>query len=59
MERDEWLQRCSARFKERSNLDATESNKFAEAMLEFFDGDLTEDPEKAADEDMSNWDNDE
>lgn len=55
MEKDEWLKRCAARFVERAAMTADEAMEFAEIELDALDGDLTEDPVDAADEEMSCW----
>lgn len=53
----EWLSRSAARFQQRCGMEATEAMKVAEASLENLDSDLTENPEDAADEDLTRWQN--
>lgn len=53
--KDEWLQRCAARYQHRAGIEASEAMSCAEASLENLDGDLTENPEEAADEDLTCW----
>ena len=55
MEKDEWLKKCAARFEERAATTPGESMELAEIQLDALDGDLTEDPVDAADEEMSCW----
>lgn len=55
MEKEEWIRRCAARFEQRGGLHLNQARDFAEACLENLDGDLTENPEDAADEDMTYW----
>ncbi len=59
MNKEEWLTRCAARFATRGGLHLKQARDFAEAALENLNGDLTENPEEAADEDMSYWTDDE
>lgn len=51
----EWLSRCAARFQQRGCMELNEAMKVAEASLENLDNDLTENPEDAADEDLTRW----
>ena len=55
MDKEEWLTKCAARFETRGGLHLKQARGFAEAALENLDGDLTENPEEAADEDMTRW----
>ena len=55
MDKEEWLTKCAARFEARGGLNLEKARYFAEASLENLDFDLTEDPEDAADEEMSCW----
>lgn len=55
MKREEWIARCAARYAERGGLGAVQAKEFAEISLEGIDGDLTENPEDTADEDMTCW----
>jgi len=55
MEKDEWLKKCAARFEERAASTPGEAMELAEIQLDALDGDLTEDPVDAADEEMSCW----
>lgn len=55
MDKQEWLDRCAAQFTQRANLNAEDANAHAETCLEFVSGDLSEEPEDVADEEMSNW----
>lgn len=57
--KEEWIQRSAARFKDRGGLTEEEAREQAKASFETVNGDLSENPEDAADEDMSYWDNDE
>lgn len=58
MDKEEWLTTCAARFETRAGLNLELARSFAEASLEVVDGDLTENPEDAADEEMSCWTDD-
>lgn len=55
MDKQEWLNRCAARFSGRGGLEHKEAIEAAKACLENLGGDLTESPEDSADEDMSCW----
>lgn len=55
MDKEEWLMKCAARFETLGGLHIKQARDFAEAALENLDGDLTENPEEAADEDMTRW----
>lgn len=55
MTKEEWLNRCAARYQQRSGMEAGEAMKAAEASLENLDNDVTENPEDAADEDLTCW----
>lgn len=55
MDKEEWIRRCAARYEERAGLHCLQACDIAEACLENLDGDLTENPEDAADEDLSYW----
>jgi hypothetical protein len=56
MDKQEWLQKCAARFAERSGIHPDDAKYDAEMCLGMVGGDLTEDPDEVADEEMSNWD---
>lgn len=53
--KNEWLTRCAARYQQRAGMDADEARQAAESSLENLDDDLTENPEDAADEDFTCW----
>lgn len=55
MEKQEWLDRCAAQLKKRGGLDDVSAAEVAEGCLELWDGDLTQNPEDVADEEMSCW----
>ncbi len=55
MDKEGWLTKCAARFETRGGLPLKQARDFAESALENLDGDLTENPEEAADEDMTRW----
>lgn len=55
MTKEEWLARCAARYQTRAGMETTEAMQAAAASLENLDGDLTENPEDAADEDLTCW----
>lgn len=50
-----WISRCADRYVEKSKCDRALAESMAASSLENLDGDLTEDPIEAADEDMSCW----
>lgn len=52
---DEWVMRCAARYQQRGGMAPKEAVSAAEASLENLDGDISENPEDAADEDMTCW----
>ncbi len=56
--REEWLTRCAARLEDRAAVHPTTARDIAESQLENLDDDLTENPEDAADEEISNWPHD-
>lgn len=59
MDREEWLERCAARYESRGGLTSSEALEAATVALEADeDGDFTDDPEAAADADMACWDDD-
>lgn len=58
MEKEEWLKRCEAQFDKRVQDDKANWKDAAEACYESMYEDFQEDPEDAADEEMSNWDDD-
>jgi hypothetical protein len=55
MDKQEWLRKCATRFAERSGTHPDDAEYDAEMCREMLGGDLAEDPEEAADEEMSNW----
>ena len=55
MDKKEWLTRCAERYQSRAGMEAGEAMQAAEASLENLDNDLTENPEDAADEDLTCW----
>lgn len=55
LSREDWLSRCATRFRKIAALDATVSMQMAESNLENIGGDLTENPEQAADDEMAEW----
>jgi hypothetical protein len=55
LSRDEWLSRCAAHFVKRAAFDAALAMEYAQAQLESLKGDLTENPEDAAEDEMSYW----
>lgn len=54
--RDEWIDRCIKRYLDRSSIDAETARHFAEACFNMREGWFENDPEAAADSDMSYWD---
>ena len=62
MNKEEWLKLCAARFMERvPSMKQDEADMLADVNLtEVYGGDTEEtEPAEAADEELSNWDNDE
>lgn len=55
MEKQEWLDACAAHFIQRAKMLPEDAAFHATVCLECVDGDLTESPVDAADEEMSNW----
>lgn len=55
MDKNEWMARCAARYQQRAGMEAGEAMQAAEASLENLGNDLTENPEDAADEDLTCW----
>lgn len=56
MTKDEWISRCAARFVSRSDLGDIRAREYAEACYDNSGAeDFADDPEGAADEDMSCW----
>lgn len=53
--REQWLERCATVLREKGGLDPLVALNVAESQLENCDGDLTENPEDAADDEMSYW----
>jgi hypothetical protein len=51
----EWIDRCANRFIERSRIDKETARSFAEACYEMRKGFFDDEPEDAADSDMSYW----
>lgn len=52
---DEWVMRCAVRYQQRGGMNPKEAVNAAESSLENLDGDISENPEDAADEDMTCW----
>lgn len=63
MTRNEWKERCAARYVERAGLSPETARDFAEACFEAQDGEFSTaadyNPEDCADEDMNCWTHDE
>lgn len=55
MDENEWLSRCAAQYMKRIGMSEEDARDAAKAALENLDNDLTENPEDAADEDLSYW----
>lgn len=56
MTKEKWLKRCSSRFSDRViGMYQHEYDKMAEICFESVDSDLMENPEDAADEELSGW----
>lgn len=53
--REVWLQRCVARLMERAGLGRDDAMLLAESQLENLKDDLSENPEDAADDELSYW----
>lgn len=53
--RDEWLERCAAVLRVRGGMTPDDALKTAEAQFENIGSDLTENPEDAAEDEMSYW----
>jgi hypothetical protein len=53
--REQWLERCAARFRSVAAMKPELARSFAETQLESLKDDLTENPEDAADDEMSYW----
>jgi len=58
LSREHWIKRCAARLEDRAAVHPTTAIDIAESQLENLNNDLTENPEDAADEEISNWPND-
>lgn len=63
MTKEEWLQRCAAQYVKVGAIESIEdampiAEGCYDAMSQFVDDDYADDPEGAADEDMSYWDDD-
>jgi hypothetical protein len=58
MDKKEWIKRCEEQFDKRVQDDKATWNDAAEACYESMYADFPDDPEDAADEEMSNWDDD-
>lgn len=54
-EEERWLERCAARLHAVGGLDPAVAFSTAESQLENLNGDLSESPEEAADDEMSYW----
>jgi hypothetical protein len=55
LNREEWLWRCAVRFMQISAVNLRKARMLAETQLENLNGDLSESPEDAADDEMSYW----
>lgn len=55
LSREQWLARCAAHFQSKAALDGALAMDMAESQLEFLANDLTENPEQAAEDEMSYW----
>lgn len=55
MTREQWIARCAAHFRKEAALEGALAMKLAESQLEAVKDDLTENPERAADDEMSYW----
>lgn len=53
--REQWLERCAARLRDRGGMVPDVAMLTADAQLENLNEDLTENPEQAADDEMSYW----
>jgi hypothetical protein len=53
--KEQWIERCAKRLQEVAHLDAGMAHYIAESQLENLRGDLTENPEDAADDEISYW----
>lgn len=58
MDKQEWIKRCSKRFMERAGMTSIEADGYAQTMHAEWSEDFADDPEGAADEEMSCWDDD-
>lgn len=59
MDKETWLTRCAARYETRAGLHLNQARSLANLALEEDEhGDFADDPEGAADEDMSYWTDD-
>lgn len=52
---EQWLSRCAARLQERAELNPVVAMDIAKSQLENLNGDLTENPEEAAEAELSYW----
>lgn len=55
MEERHWIRRCADRFMQKAGMADEDAIGCARASLENLDGDLAENPEDAADEDLTRW----
>lgn len=55
LSREQWLARCAAHFQKVAALAEPSAMDLAESQLETLKGDLSENPEQAADDEMSYW----
>jgi hypothetical protein len=53
--KDEWIDRCVARYMSKSSIDLDSAKVFAEACWDMREGWFENAPEDAADSDMSYW----
>lgn len=53
--REQWLERCAARFISVAAVGKQDAHDLAESQLENLKDDLTENPEQAADDELSYW----
>lgn len=55
MTKELWLERCANKLVAVANVETALALDIAESQLENLKGDLTEDPEEAADDELSYW----
>jgi len=55
MNKEQWLERCSQQYLKRGIISEDKARLWADACWHQLDGDLTESPEDAADDDFNAW----